>query len=203
MNETSLSLLAQLGDCSEDQAWDRLVRIYGPLLRSWLHKYDLQPNDADDLVQEVLLAVSKDVQSFDHNGRPGAFRAWVKSILVNRLRNYWRTRDRRPNASGGSSVDDRLNQLDDPASAMTLLWNREHDQHVLRELLSIVRPQFAEDTWKAFTRVALEGAKANVVAEELGLSLNAVFIAKSRVLSRLRQEADGLVESSSSFSPGN
>jgi len=131
--------------------------------------------------------------------RRGAFRAWMKAILVNRLRNFWRGRDRRPLARGDSDMERRLQQLEDPASELSQLWNQQHDQYVLRQLLATAEPNFAPTTWQAFCRVALDGAPADVVARELGISLNAVFVAKSRVLSRLRQESTELVESSSSF----
>ncbi len=147
--------------------------------------------------------MSKDIASFDHNGQPGAFRAWLKGILVNRLRNFWRRRDRQPAASGGSEIDQRLAELDDPASQVTLIWNREHDQHVLKQLLAIVAPQFETKTWEAFCKTTLDGLKPDAVAAELGISLNAVFIAKSRVMSRLRQESSGLIETSSRFLPGS
>jgi len=97
-------------------------------------------------------------------------------------------------------MDEKLAELDDPASETSQIWNREHDRHVLRQLLALVEPHFAPNTWKAFCRVALDGARADVVARELEISLNAVFIAKSRVLSRLRQEAEGLVDSAADFS---
>ena len=199
MNETSLSLLNRLRHSPESESWDRLVELYAPLLRAWLRKYDVQASDADDLTQEVLLAVSKDLDKFEHAGQPGAFRGWLKAILVNRLRKFWRSRDRRPQARGDSDIDARLAQLDDPASEISLIWNREHDQYVLRQLLALAEPHFAGSTWTAFCRVALEGAKPDVVARELGISLNAVCLAKSRVLRRLRQESEGLVESSSGF----
>lgn len=197
MTATSLSLLAQLKQSSEDVAWNRLVRIYRPLILAWIRRYDLQDSDAEDLVQEVLLAISRDVKTFSHNGRPGAFRTWVRNILVNRLRNYWRQRNRRLTSPGGQEIDQRLTELDDPAGQMTMVWNREHDEHVLRELLRVVEPQFEPQTWQAFCKVTLQGQKAKEVAGELKISLNSVFIAKSRVLSRLRQEAEGVVESSS------
>ena len=199
MNDTSLSLLARLRCSPESESWNRLVNLYEPLIRAWLRKYDVQDSDADDLLQEVLLAVSKDVSKFDHGGHPGAFRGWLKAILVNRLRKFWRARDHRPQARGDSDIDARLARLDDPASEMSQIWNRQHDQYVLRQLLALVEPHFAPSTWKAFCRVAFDGARADVVAKELKISLNAVFIAKSRVLSRLRQEAEGLVDSSSNF----
>ncbi len=199
MNETSLSLLNRLRHSPESETWNRLVELYAPLIRTWLRKYDVQDSDADDLVQEVLLAVSKDLGKFDHGGHPGAFRGWLKAILVNRLRKFWRARDRRPQARGDSDIDARLSQLDDPSSEMSLIWNREHDQYVLRQLLALAEPHFARNTWTAFCRVALDGAKPDVVAAEMGISRNAVIVAKCRVLSRLRQESDGLIESSSGF----
>jgi RNA polymerase sigma-70 factor (ECF subfamily) len=199
VNETSLSLLNRLRHSPESETWDRLVELYAPLIRAWLRKYDVQASDADDLVQEVLLAVSKDLGTFDHGGYPGAFRGWLKAILINRLRKFWRDRDRRPQARGDSDIDARLAQLDDPSSEMSQIWNRQHDQYVLRQVLALAEPHFAPDTWKAFCRVAFDGAKPVVVAEELGISLNAVCLAKSRVLRRLRQESEGLIESSTDF----
>ena len=164
-----------------------------------MSRYDVQGSDTDDLGQEVLLAIFQNVATFNHNGNAGAFRAWIKQILVNRLRNYWRRRTRDASVSVGISIDERLAELENPESSLSRLWNEEHDQHVLGTLLRSVERHFTPETWNAFTRVTLDGVKANVVAEELGISLNAVFIAKSRVLNKLRQEAEGLVESSSLF----
>lgn len=203
MHETSLSLLEQIRDPDHPDSWDRLVALYGPLIRTWLKKYDVQHNDADDLAQEVLLAVSNDLGKFEHRGQTGSFRAWLKAILVNRLRKFWRARDRHPQAHGDSDIDVRLAALDDPSSEVSQIWNQQHDQYVLSQLLAITEPYFESVTWNAFCRVALDGAKAAVVAEELDISLNAVCLAKSRVLRRLRQESEGLVESSSNFLPNS
>lgn len=200
MHETSLSLLDRLCEAPETEIWDRFVALYTPLLRVWLRKYDVQDGDADDLLQEVLLAVSKDIGGFDHAGPPGAFRGWLKAILVNRLRNFWRARDRRPQTRADSDFDARLAQLEDPVSELSCIWDRDHDQFVLRELLALTEPHFESATWLAFSRVALDGQKPAAVAKELGISLNAACLAKSRVLRRLRQESKGLVESSSDFS---
>ena len=199
MHETSLSLLERLRHSPENEGWNRLADLYTPLLRAWLRRYDVQDSDANDLVQEVLLAVSKDLGKFEHRGQPGAFRGWLKAILINRLRKFWRARDRRPQARGDSDIDARLAQLDDPASEMSQIWNREHDQYVLRQLMALAEPHFEPNTWKAFCRVALDGAKPDGVAKEMGISRNAVVIAKCRVLSRLRQDSEGLVESSPDF----
>lgn len=200
MDSTSLSLLNRLRQSPDDENWNRLVTLYGPLLKSWLVRYDVQSADADDLIQDVLMAVSKGIAEFDHNQRPGAFRSWLRTILVNRLRGFWRARRRRPQVAGGSESDPQLAQLSDPNSDLSRLWNLQHDQHVARQLLELTKSRFAPATWEAFRRVAIGGEQADVVAAELGMSVNSVFIAKSRVLRRLREEADGLVESSSDFS---
>lgn len=199
MHETSLSLLDRLRHSSENEGWNRLADLYAPLVRVWLRRYDVQDSDANDLVQEVLLTVSRELGTFEHCGQPGAFRGWLKAILTNRLRKFWRARDRYPEARGDSEMDVRLAQLDDPASEMSRIWDREHDHYVLRQLLTLAEPHFEPNTWKAFCRVALEGAKPDVVAQEMGISLNSVCLAKSRVTRRLRQESAGLIESSSSF----
>lgn len=199
MHETSLSLLDRLRHSPENEGWNRLVDLYAPLVRVWLRKYDVQDSDANDLVQEVLLTVSRELGTFEHRGQPGAFRGWLKAILINRLRKFWRARDRRPEARGDSDIDARISQLDDPASEISRIWDREHDHYVLRQLLTLAESHFEPKTWQAFCRVVLEGAKPDVVAQEMGISLNAVCLAKSRVIRRLRQESAGLIESSSSF----
>lgn len=200
MNETSISLLNRLRDQAEGENWNRMFGVYSPLIQAWLRKYDVQASDMDDLTQDILLAVSNDIESFEHRG-PGSFRAWLKAILINRLRKHWQARDRRPQARGDSDMDARIAQLEDPASQISQIWNRQHDQYVLQQLLTLTEPHFTPTTWQAFCRVALDGAKPNLVAEELKISLNAVCLAKSRVLRRLRQESEGLVESSSDFLP--
>ena len=176
-----------------------MVDLYAPLINSWLRKYQVQENDAEDLLQEVLLTVSKELATFDHQGQPGAFRAWLKAILLNRLRNFWRSRDRRRELQGDSRLDEQLTDLENPAGELSQLWNEEHDRYVLHQLLRLVQPHFAANTWTAFNRVALLGDNPREVARDLGISLNAVVTAKSRVLRRLRREAEGIIESSSIF----
>ena len=196
MPSTAFSLLEEL-QCREGQAaWQRLFFVYEPLLKGWLDRYDVQAADADDLVQEVLLTVTAEIARFDHNGREGAFRSWLKNILVNRLRSYWREQRRQ---SRQQSFDQDFQALADPTSELSRLWNQQHDEWVMRRLLLESREQVAPKTWAAFHRVTLESQDHERVAAELGMSLNAVFIAKSRVLSRLRQATKGLTQPSEMF----
>lgn len=194
MSPTSATLLERLRDRADAEAWQRLVDLYSPLLFGWLRRHALQDADVDDLVQEVLMAVAREAPQFQHSGRPGAFRHWLRTILANRLREYWRSRRLRPKATGDSDFAALLDQLEDPDSGISHLWDQEHDRHVVRHLLAMIEPQFAPTTWQAFRRVVLEGARPDAVAAELGLTVNAIFIAKSRVLQRLRREAHDLLD---------
>jgi RNA polymerase sigma factor (sigma-70 family) len=191
--ETSVSLLERLRNGNDPGSWQRLVDLYTPLIRGWLSRYGLQDTDVDDLVQEVLTVLPRELPAFEHR-RAGAFRSWLRIMTVNRLRNFWRARQARPAAIGGSDLNQVLDQLEDPHSDLTRLWDHEHDQHVVRRCLELIEPEFATSTWEAFRRVTLDGTNVDAVAADLGLTPNAVFIAKSRVLSRLRQEVRGLVD---------
>lgn len=190
--ETSVSLLERLAGQPTDGDWQRLLDLYQPLLRAWLTRAGVASSDVDDLSQEIMLVVFREVGGFERRGN-GAFRAWLRTILANRVRNYFRGQQHRPTATGGSDFLQSLDELESPQSALSQLWDREHDDHVVAALLRRVQPDFAPATWQAFRLHVLEGEPAARVAAELGLSLNSVLLAKSRVLKRLRQELAGLV----------
>lgn len=194
MNETSLSLLERARANPRDGSWDKLVEVYSLLLRGWLTRFDIQAVDADDLVQEVLVAVSRDLPQFQHSGRPGAFRSWVRTILIHRVRDFWRSRRYRPVVAGGSTPFERLEQLADDRSELSREWDLEHDRHVMARLLEQVKPHFEAKTWNAFQRQIVDGQRADAVAAELEMPLNSVYVARSRVLSALRRQAAGLID---------
>ena len=193
MSDTSVSLLDRLRSQPDGPSWRRLVDLYTPLIHGWLRRYEVQPQDADDLVQEVLSRVVRDLPHFEHDRRRGAFRCWLRTITANQLRTFWRARQHRP-VVGGSDLERRIEQLEDPASHLSKLWDQEHDRHVLARLLDLVQPEFSPTTWAAFRRVTLDGVRPADVAVELGISVNAVWLAKSHVLRRLRQESQGLLD---------
>jgi RNA polymerase sigma-70 factor (ECF subfamily) len=192
--ETSKSLLDRARDLGDAASWRRLTDLYTPLIQRWVRPYVAQAADADDVIQEVLVAVARDLPGFRHNQAPGAFRAWLRGIAVNRLREYWRSRHGRPQTPGGHDITETLRELEDPYSPLSRAWDLEHDRHVAHSLLQSIRLEFQPATWQAFEEVVREGRPAGEVAAELGLSVNAVLIAKSRVLKRLRLKARGLVD---------
>jgi len=169
--QTSHTLLEQLCNESDAASWERLVELYSPLLRGWIDRYDVQPSDADDLIQDVLIVLMRELPSFRHNQQPGAFRSWLKRIVINRLRNFWRASGRGGAVTGGSDVMCRLDELEDDRSQPSHIWQLEHDQHLTRQLLEIIEPRFTPSTRQAFRRLVLDGADADDVASELGLSL--------------------------------
>ena len=192
MCQTSASLLERLRCEPDNASWQRLVDLYTPLLRGWLGRHGLQTSDVDDLVQDVLAVVVRDLPRFQHNRRTGAFRRWLRTILVHRLRAFWRARQARPQPTG--DLLRLLEEWSDPQASLSRLWDEEHDRYVVGRLLERIQAMVTPSTWQAFRRVVVDGQDEETVAAELGLSVNAVFIAKSRVLSRLRREADGLID---------
>jgi RNA polymerase sigma-70 factor, ECF subfamily len=194
MGPTSVSLLGRLQIQDDQQAWNRLFDLYTPLIRNWLKRHGVNDRDSDDLIQEVLTVVIRRYPEFQHNERTGAFRAWLKSIAFNVSRDFWKANRIRPKAPGGTDFGQYLDQLANPDNPLSQAWNREHDLHITRKLMELIRDSFAEKTWLAFERVTLDGITPDEVAKELGITVNAVFIAKSRVLAKMREEADGLVE---------
>ena len=194
MAPTSLSLLDRLRTTPDNGAWERLVAVYRPWVIGWVVRQGLSDSDAEDLAQDILLVVLRELPFFQHNRRPGAFRTWLRTITAHRLRDFGRSRRYRPQAGGDSAALERFDQLEDPASPLSRLWDKEHDRHVVSRLLALVEPDFESSTWRAFRAVMLEGEKPAAAAARLGLSVNAVLLAKSRVLRRLRQEARGLLD---------
>jgi RNA polymerase sigma-70 factor (ECF subfamily) len=190
--ETSASLLDRLAAQPNEADWQRLFALYSPLLLQWLARSGVPASDADDLAQEVMLVVFREVKDFQRRGL-GAFRAWLRTILANRTRDYFRSRQHRATATGDSAFLARLAELESPDSDLSQLWDREHDQHIARRLLKMVEGDFTPPTWRAFWRQVIDGVPAAQVANEVALSLNAVLLAKSRVLRRMRQELRGFV----------
>lgn len=191
MSATSISLLEELRRHPNEPAWHRLVDLYTPLIRVWLARYSVRHQDVEDLVQEVLAVVVRKVPDFERNPRPGSFRRWLRAITVNCLRDFWRARRWSPKAGNAIPL---LDQLEDSDSPLSKLWAQEHDKHVTRRLLAMIRPRFQATTWLAFQRVVLDGVPVDQVAAELELTPNAVFIAKSRVIHLLREEGRGLID---------
>jgi RNA polymerase sigma factor (sigma-70 family) len=173
LSTTPISLLERLRLGADSASWQRLVDLYAPFVSTWLRSQGVQLADVDDLMQEVLETLVRELPHFRHDLRPGAFRRWLRGIALNRLRAFRRVRRPLP-AGGNSSLEEALDQLEDPDSDLSRRWDEEHDRHVIRRLLELIEPEFEPATWRAFHRLVLDGRSTAEVAAELGLSANAV-----------------------------
>ena len=192
-DRTSLTLLGQLRSEDNDPAWSRFTIIYGPLMFGWLKRRGVPDDVAEDVRQEVLIKVFREIRQFDHNGRTGAFRAWLRLVMMHRLRTIQR-RSFRPGEANSPDWSIVADQLEDDNSEMSRLWDAEHDRHLIERLLEMVASEFQEKSMVAFRRVVLQNEDAEKVALDLGLSVNAVRIAQSRVLASLRRVGAGLID---------
>ena len=135
-----------------------------------------------------MTALVQALPSFERQ-RSGSFRLWLRTITLHRLQGFWRSRNSRPRPQAGPSADSVLAQLEDPGSELSRRWDQEHDQHVIRRLLELIEPEFEPNTVRVFRRLVFEEVEPARVAAEFGLAYGTVLNIRSRVLSRLRQEA--------------
>ncbi len=186
---TSLTLLERVRG-KDGEAWRRLVHLYGPLVVRWCGNGGVRGQDADDVQQEVFQAVATGLDGFRRD-RPGdTFRGWLRVITRRKLLDFYRKRDRHPEAQGGTDAQRQMQQLAEP----DLPGDTEEDMTGLyHRALELVRGEFEERTWEAFWRVAVGGQSPDVIAADLGITPAGVRKAKSRVLHRLRQEIGDLI----------
>ncbi len=193
MLETPVSLLERIKQRGASRDWQQLIVVYTPLIHRWLLREPALQFEADDLTQEILSGVVQKLPNFVRQ-RTGSFRRWLRTITVSRLKDYWRDRYKRERVGAGGTPDSVLLQLEDPSSALSQQWDQEHDQHVVQSLLAMIEPEFSRKTWSAFTRSFFDEVRAAEIATQLGVSPNAVRLAKSRVLKRLRTVGRGLLD---------
>lgn len=192
VTSTSRSLIERL-HANDSVAWDRLVRLYSPLLWHWCRKLHLPPQEIGDVFQEVFQAVAAHLETF-HRDRPGdTFRGWLRTITTNKVRDHFRRRQREPQAAGGTEAKAWWSQLaDQPDHLPELTELPSAEQALYRRALDLIRSDFEEGTWRAFWGVSVDGRLPQEVAVELNMSPGAVRVAKCRVLQRLRQELGDL-----------
>jgi RNA polymerase sigma-70 factor (ECF subfamily) len=188
MNTTPVSLLERLRQPAERAAWGRFVQLYTPLLFYWARRMGLADADAADLVQDVFTLLIQKLPEFTYD-RHKSFRNWLKTVTLNK----WRDQQRQQAARLGEARQVPLPDLPSPDHAEAF-WEAEYRRQLVGRALEVMQAEFQPATWKACWEFVACGRPASEVAAELGLSENAVYIAKCRVLRRLRQELDGLME---------
>jgi RNA polymerase sigma-70 factor (ECF subfamily) len=188
MYSTPISLLQRLRQPDAQPAWRQFVDLYTPLLYYWALRLNLQKSDAADLVQDVLLVLVQKLPEFEYDRRK-SFRSWMRTILVNK----WRTRRRGPARVPGAAGEAVLDAAVVPPE-IEAFSEAEYQQYVIRRALELMQAEFQPTTWKACWEMTVNGRPAADVAAELGISEGAAYVAKSRVLRRLKQQLAGLLD---------
>jgi RNA polymerase sigma-70 factor (ECF subfamily) len=163
------------------------VEIYAPLVYGYARKHGLQDADAADLTQDVLQAVSGGIRRLDYDPRRGSFRGWLFTVVRNKFRNFVAAQKRPGRGSGDSDSQKRLNELPAREEDQSAWWDEEYERRVFAWAAEQVRGRFAESTWQAFWQTAVEGKTGPQAARELRMSVAAVYLAKGRVMTRLKE----------------
>ena len=186
--DTSPSLLVRLRRPDDQNAWGRFVRLYAPMIYAWGRRVGLQSEDAADLVQDVLTTLVRKLPEFDYR-QPGSFRAWLRTVTLNKWRDGARRRAARPAEQAGEQVLD----LAAPEDSISLT-EVEYREFLVARALELMQAEFQPTTWKACWELVVNDRPAADIAIELHISPNAVYLAKARVLRRLRAELAGLLD---------
>jgi RNA polymerase sigma-70 factor (ECF subfamily) len=187
MHTTPHSLLDKLRQSPATEAWQRFVHLYTPVLFNWASRAGLQESDAADLVQEVFLILVKELPRFQYD-RTRSFHAWLRTVTMNKLRDWRRRAARVP------VVTNNEHQFAELEGRADSYWVLDHRRDLTRRALELMRTDFEPTTWQACWEFLTTGKSAVEVANQFGISENAVYIAKCRVVRRLRQELRGLLD---------
>lgn len=188
MVSTSVSLLNRIRTTSSDLDWNRFVDIYAPLIFYWGRQKGLQPEDSAELVQDVLTDLVTKLRTFEYDPRQ-RFRGWLRTIVVNRAINSRRRITKSPQT--GHELQLHLANVEDDND---LLGNTQYFSQVALQTLRLLQCEFEPATWQAGWFQIVDGRKAGEVASELGMTINAAYLAKSRLLNKLRSELEGLFD---------
>jgi RNA polymerase sigma-70 factor (ECF subfamily) len=188
MHSTPASLLDQIRQSPGDEAWSRLVHLYTPLLYHWASRLGLQPADCADLLQDIFIALLRGLPNFVQQ-RPGSFRAWLRTISLHK----WSDKQRKKIAATLGAEDDLLDNLAADDSAIEF-EEEEYRSYVVHRAALLIEADFQPATWQAFWATTVESRPVNEVAAELGIAPNTIYVARSRILKRLRTELAGLLE---------
>lgn len=178
---TSTWLQAARG--GDEQAWRRLHQSYRPLICWWCGRNGIPAQDIDDIAQDVFAALAKSLTNFDHQ----TFRGFLWTITRNKIRDYWRARQDCPVAGGGSTLQQVLANVE--ADSSQDIGPADQATKILFDaVVRMVQGEFSEQDWQAFWQVTVEGKSAAEVAAALGITPNVVYLARTRIMRRIRKE---------------
>jgi RNA polymerase sigma-70 factor (ECF subfamily) len=188
---TRASLLLRLRDPRNEEAWEQFVEIYSPIVygfcrNQFYQNQRLQEADAADVTQEVMRAVARAMERFEYDRQRGKFRNWLLTVTRSKLSNFFRSRQRQQEPHGNTSIQDLMDR--EPSASEQSSWDTEYHGRLFHWAAEQLKPTIQESTWQAFWRTTMGEEDAAKVAAELKLTVGAVYVAKSRVLARLKQK---------------
>ena len=186
---TRPTLLFRIRDAQDQEAWERFIDLYAPLVYGYLRKRGLQDADSADLTQDVLRQVAAAAKSLEYDAKRGTFRGWLFRVVQNRLTDHWRKEGIREHGAGDTNAQQQLNELPQPGGLdPSAEWDADYERQLFHYAANIVKQDFTPATWQAFWLTSVEGQPGKDVAEKLGLSVAAVYLAKGRVMTRLKNQ---------------
>jgi len=185
--ETRASLILRLPDAADVAAWDEVLAIYGPLVYRLALRQGLQPTDAEDLVQEVFTAIARSVSRWIERPDRGKFRAWLLRIARNAAINFLTRRPKGAIGAGGDDAARSMAEIPVPVSELSNQFDLEYRRDAFRWAAERVQESVTEITWRAFWLTQVEGVPITDAARQLGVSVGGVYVARSRVMTRLRE----------------
>ncbi len=195
--ETRWSLVVRLQDERDEAAWQEFIVEYEPFLLTYLQRRGLQDADARDVSQQVMTSICQSVANWKPDGKPGAFRRWIATIARHAAIKFLQRKARQPDSGGGTAFLARMNEVADVQDDRAA--EQEYQQAVFAWAASQVKDEFRDTTWNAFWETLVMHRPIDVVAQELGLSTGAVYMARSRVMSRLRAQVAKVLDEGKAF----
>lgn len=183
---TRQTLLLRLRDRADEESWREFAEIYTPLLYRYCQKREIKAQDAADIVQEVMRSVSLAMENFEYDPEKGKFKGWLFTAVRNAISAHYRKMSKRPVTAAETGMVRKIEETPDEREEKD--WEREYQRELMSWAMEKVRPEFAERIWNAFEMTALQGKSPTEVAEETGMTKNAVTLAKFRVVKRLREK---------------
>ena len=188
--DTRATLLLKLRNRSDQASWNEFVEIYTPLLFAYCQKRALQNSDSADIVQNVFLSVTKALQTFEYNPEKGRFKAWLFTVLRNAINSHYRKQNRTPAPASDSFVLEKLEAT--PSEEEQEVWERDYQLRLLHWAMEKIEPEFSPRSWQIFQRAAIDEHSPEDIAQDLGMTKNAVSVQKFRVMQRLRQKLQSI-----------
>jgi RNA polymerase sigma-70 factor (ECF subfamily) len=192
---TRASLLVRIRDGRDQEAWQQLVRLYAPVIYGFARKRGLQDADAADLMQDVLRSVVGAAGRLDYDPARGSFRGWLYTVCRNKIFKFLDSNRQKPvRGTGDTGAHERLDAVADREWELAESWDEEYQRNVAALAMQRVQLEVQGATWQAFWQTAVQGRSARETGATLGMSAGAVYVARSRVLARIKEEVQRLTE---------